>query len=1048
MWLVVGALRRPVTILAAVLALLVASYLAVERMRKDIFPDVGAPTIYVSQPYGGMDPSQMEGFLTYYYEYHILYVTGIEHVESKNIQGAALIKLVFHPGTDMNQAMAEVVGYVNRSRAFMPPGAVPPFITRFDAGSVPVGQLVFSSTARAPAEMQDFALNRVRPLFATLPGVSAPPPFGGNQRTIVVRLNPDKLREYSMAPDEVIAAVNRASTVIPSGNVRIGDLNRIANSNSVIGGNFQELMDAPIRTGSGTNVFVRDVANVENGTDIITAYAHSNGKRTVYMNVTKRSDASTLDVIERVKAALPAMRAAVPEDVQIRLEFDQSGYVRTALRGLVNEGLLGALLTGLMVLLFLRDWRSAIIVVLTIPIALLAAVLGLWLAGQTINIMTLAGLALAVGVLVDEATVEVENIHAHRSQGLSGARAVLDACRKTALARFLSMLAVLAVFVPSFFMAGVARQLFVPLSLAVGFAMIASYLLSSTVVPVLSVWLMKKTTHPPALDHPGQPGFYERYVGAIVNLRLPVVALFLAGSVFFLWLLAPRLGTELFPAADAGQYQIRLRAKTGTRIERTELMTLRALDIVKTALGAATNVEISTAFIGVQPPSYPINLVHLFTSGPHESVLKFSVAPAAPLRGEALKERLRADLAKALPEVTVAFEEADIIGQVLSFGSPSKIEVAVQAPQIALAREHAGQVHRELSKIRELRDLQRAQSLDYPTVDIRIDRERAGQFGLTASNVARSLMTATSSSRFVDANYWRDPVSGNGFQIQVEIPQHRIQSMDDLRELPVMSNGAPRPLLGDVAEVKTGTAFGMVERYNMQRVVSYTADVHGTPLGVIAPRIRAAIAAAGVPPRGVTVALRGQIPPLEETLAGLQRGLILSIGVIFLLLVANFQSFRLALAIVLTLPAVLCGSALALLLTNTTLNVQSFLGAIMAMGIAAANSILMVTFMELERRNGAGTKEAAVAGARGRLRAILMTAAAMIAGMVPLALALGEGAEQSAPLGKAVIGGLVFSTFATLTVLPALYALLQSGTGRHSRSLDPDDPSSRHYEAA
>jgi multidrug efflux pump subunit AcrB len=1046
MWLVITALRRPVTVIAAVLALMCSAWLALERMRKDIFPEVGAPTIYVSQPYGGMDPAQMEGFLTYYYEYHILYVTGIEHVESKNIQGAALIKLVFHPGTDMNQAMAEVVSYVNRSRAFMPPGAVPPFITRFDAGSVPVGQLVFSSNIRLPAEMQDFALNRVRPLFATLPGVSAPPPFGGNQRTILVRLNPDKLRQHSMSPDEVIGAVNRASTVIPSGNVRIGDLNRIANSNSVIGGNFQELMDAPVRSGSGTNLYVRDVAVVENGTDVITGYAHSNGRRTVYMNVTKRSDASTLDVIERVKAALPAMKAAVPEDVDIRLEFDQSGYVRRALQGLINEGLLGALLTGIVVLLFLRDWRPALIVVLTIPFALLGAVVSLWLTGQTINIMTLAGLALAVGVLVDEATVEVENIQAHRAEGISAARAVVEACTKTAQARFLSMLAVLAVFVPSFFMAGVARQLFVPLSLAVAFAMIASYLLSSTLVPVLSVWLarVEPRRHTAAEGH---GGFYRSYVETIVKLRWPVAALYLAGAALLLWVLLPGLGTELFPAAETGQYQVRLRAPAGTRIERTELVTLKALDTVKAAVGV-DNIAISTAFIGVQPPSYPINLVHLFTSGPHEAVLKFALEPGGKLQGDALKERLRQDFVKALPGVTVAFEEADIVGQVLSFGSPSKIEVAVQGPQVIAARDHALKVHRELSKLRELRDLQRTQALEYPSLDIKIDRDRAGQFGLTTSAVARSLMAATSSSRFVDANYWRDPVSGNGFQIQVEIPQHRVQSIDDLRELPVMNNGAPRPLLGDVADIKPGSTFGAIERYNMQRVVSYTADVVGAPLGTIAPRIREAIHKAGAPPRGVSVALRGQIPPLEETLAGLRRGLLLSIGVVFLLLTANFQSFRLALAALIAVPGVLCGVAVALWFTGTTLNVQSYLGAIMAVGIAVANSILMVTFMELARRGGATVKQAAITGATGRLRAIVMTALAMIAGMIPLAMAIGEGGSQSAPLGKAVIGGLLFATLATLTVLPAAYAICQSNKASASPSLDPDDPVSRHYEAA
>ncbi|MCC6588472.1 MAG: efflux RND transporter permease subunit [Bryobacterales bacterium] len=1033
MWLVLSALRRPITVLVAVLAVLLGSYLAITRMKKDIFPQVGSPTIYVAQPYGGMDPSQMEGFLTYYYEYHFLYITGIEHVESKSIQGAALMKLVFHEGTDMNQAMAETVGYVNRSRAFMPPGAVPPFITRFDAGSVPVGQLVFTSPNRTPGEMQDFALNRVRPLFATLPGVSAPPPFGGNQRTIVVRANPDKLREYHLSPEDVVNAVNRASVVLPSGNVRIGDLNRIANTNSVIGGNLQELADAPVRTGNGATVYIRDVAVVESGTDIVSGYAHSNGKRTVYINVTKRADASTLDVINAVKANLNRFRAVVPEDVKIDLVFDQSSYVTDALRALVSEGLLGALLTGLMVLLFLRDWRSALIVVATIPFALLGAVLGLWAVGQTINIMTLAGLALAVGVLVDEATVEIENIHSHLAEGLSRPRAVLDAASKTAVPRLLSMLSILAVFVPAFFMTGVARQLFVPLALAVGFAMIASYILSTTLVPVLSVWVMRHGRG--EQEQAFLRRAYTGYLNTVVQLRYLVFLAYAGGVVLLLWLLVPRLGTEFFPTVDSGQFQIRLRAPTGTRVEKTELETLKALDVIRQTV-EPDNIAISTAFIGVQPASYPINTVHLWTNGPQEAVLKVALKMGTPVPKEKIREALR----KSLPHLKLSFEAADIISQVMSFGSPTPIEVAVQGPQIAAARPHAERIRAELAKIPYLRDLQMAQALDYPTVDVSVDRERAGQLGLTTQQITKSLVMATSSSRFTDPNYWRDPISGNGFQIQVEIPQHRMQSVQELSEVPIL-NGTQ---LRDVAQLKLGTAFGSVERYNMQRVVSFTANVEGRPLGDAEREIRAAIKRAGDPPRGVTVAIRGQIPALDETEAGLRRGLLLSVAVIFLLLAASFQSFRLAFATVLIAPAVVCGAAIVLLLAHTTLNIQSFLGAIMAIGIATANSILMISFMEAARRTGLDHRQAAVQGARSRLRAILMTATAMIAGMMPIAL----GGAQTAPLGQAVIGGLLFSTIATLTVLPALYAIVQAGAPVHNRSLDPTDPDSRYYEAS
>jgi multidrug efflux pump subunit AcrB len=1045
MKLVLFAMRRPITILVAVIAVALGAWLAISRMPIDIFPSLGAPAIYVAQPYSGMDPQQMEGFLTYYFEYHFLYITGIEHVESKSIQGVALMKLVFHPGTDMSQAMAQVVGYVNRARAFMPPGAVPPFIVRYDAGSAPVGQLIFSSPLRSPSEMQTMALNDVRPLFATLPGVSAPPPFGGNQKTIVVRLDTERLSAYRISPEEAITAVNRGSVVMPAGNVRTGTLTRIASSNSVLGANVQELGSMPVRAGAGPTVYLRDIGVVENATDIVTGYAQVNGRRTVYIPVTKRADASTVDVINRVKAAIPSFKKVVPDDVDIRLEFDQSRYVLSAIRGLMNEGLLGALLTGVMVLIFLRDWRSSLIVMTTIPFALLSAVIWLWASGQTINIMTLGGLALAVGVLVDEATVEIENIHTHMAGGLSRARAVLDACRKTALPRLLSMLCVLAVFVPSYFMVGVGRQLFIPLSLAVGFAMISSYVLSSTLVPVLSSWVMRQGAREELEG--GIRGFYGRAVRGMMPLRWALFAVYLVGTGLLLYLLAPRLATEIFPTVDAGQFKLRMRAPTGTRIERTEVMELAALDVIRREIGPE-NVQITSAFIGVQPASYPVNTIYLFTSGPQEAVMQVALKPSATLRGEALQERLRQKLAEAFPDTTFSFEAGDIVSEVMSFGSPTPIEVAIQGPNMAASAAFAEKIRKELAKLSSLRDLQYGQPLDYPTVQVNVDRDRAGQFGLSMASVAKSLTAATSSSRFVEPNFWRDPVSGNGFQIQVEIPQHKMASLADLQNLPVMTDGASRPLLSDVADVKYGTTMGEVDRYNMQRVVSLTANMHGEVLSQVAAEVRSAIERVGAPPRGVTVAVRGQVPPLIETIDGLRIGLLLSVGMIFLLLTANFQSVGLALAVLATVPAVLCGVILMLLGTGTTLNVQSFMGAIMAIGVAVANAILLVTFAEISRQEGRAPAEAAVEGARSRLRAILMTASAMIAGMIPLALGLGEGAGQTAPLGRAVIGGLLGATLATLIVLPSAYVIFRRGSGAGSPSLDPGDPTSKYYEPA
>jgi multidrug efflux pump subunit AcrB len=1044
---VLAALSRPITVVVALISIALFAYLAVQRMPVDIFPKVGDPAIYVAQPYGGMDPAQMEGYLTYYYEYHFLYITGIDRIESKSIQGAALMKLIFHEGTDMASAMAETIGYVNRARAFMPPGTVPPFVTRFDAGSVAVGQLVFSSATRTQGELQDLALNSVRPLFATLPGVSAPPPFGGNQRTIVIMLDPDKLQQYKISPQEAISAVSKASLVMPSGNMWTGEINRISRTNAALGGNLSELLSTPIRPVSGTTIYLRDIGTIENGTDLITAYAHVNGKRTVYIPVTKRADASTLAVISAVKAAIPDFKKVVPDDVDISLQFDQSPFVKNSLRGLITEGLLGAGLTGLMVLIFLRDWRSAVIVIMNIPFALLSAVLLLWATGQTINIMTLGGLALAVGVLVDEATVEIENIHTQMLPGVSRARAVVEACRRTAMARLLSMFCILAVFVPSFFMIGVSRQLFVPLSLAVAFSMIASYLLSSSLVPVFSTWLMREAHR--GEEHEGIFGhlrsFYERYLRLVLRLRWPLVLGYLAVAFGLLYVLLPRMGTELFPDANAPLLRVRLRAPAGTRIEETERIVLRALNVIQKDVGQ-DNVQVTSDFMGVVPSSYPVDLIHLFTSGPEEAIIQVAVKPDTP-RGEALREHIRQDLRRELPDCRVSFEAADIVSQVMSFGSPTPIEVAVQGASLANDYGYAQKIQSQLAKLSFVRDLQFAQEYNYPTLDINISRERAGQFGLTMSDVVRSVVPATSSSRFTEPNYWRDPNSGNAFQIQVELPQNRMQSVEDVGELPIMLNGQRDTELTNIAQMKLGTMPGLIERFNGQHIVSLTANIHGITLGEAEQKLNQALANVGAPPRGVKVVMKGEITPLEQTISGLRIGLLLAVAAIFLLLCANFQSMRLALAIVLTVPAVLCGVLLMLLATHTTLNIQSFMGAIMSIGIAVANSILLITFAERFRHENRPVMDAAREGASSRLRAILMTAAAMIFGMLPMAIGFGEGGSQSAPLGRAVIGGLLVSTFATLTILPSIYAILQRKASVTSPSLNPMDPTSRYYEA-
>ena len=639
--LLYGSLRKPVTIIVAVIAIIFFSVISIRNMPVDIFPKLGTPTIYVAQTYGGLSAEQLEGYITSYYEYHFLYVTGIKSVESKTIQGVTLLKLNFHEGTDMGQATGEVVAMVNRARAFMPPGTISPFVTRFDGGSVPVGQLVFSST-RSLSEVQDLALFKVRPMFSTLPGVSAPPPFGGNQRTVLIKADPDKLRSYNVTPQDLVTAIAKGNVITPSGNIRVGDQTLITPQNTVVE-NIQDLANIPIKTGSGPAVFVHDVAAVDNGADITSGYALINGKRSVYIPVTKRADASTWDVVQRVKAALPDMQAAIPPDIKVSYEFDQSGYVINSIKSLTTEGILGAVLTGLMVLLFLRDWRGSLIVVLTIPLALLSAVICLKLFGQSINIMTLGGLALAVGILVDEATVTIENIHHHQEKGESKGRAILEASKEIALPKLLILLCILAIFFPAFFMSGIPKAMFLPLSLAVGLAMIASFLLSQSFVPVMANWLFKDHLSENAKEGEKMSKFKDRHgkwLKKVATASTLIITIYLLVSVVAAVLLFNVLGKELFPKVDAGQFQVRVRLADGTRLERTETKTKALLALID-SLSGGQKIAITSAFIGNQGSSYPVNAIHLWTSGPQEAVLKVNFVENAGINLEDFKETLR-----------------------------------------------------------------------------------------------------------------------------------------------------------------------------------------------------------------------------------------------------------------------------------------------------------------------------------------------------------------------------------------------------------------------
>ncbi|HXB43997.1 MAG TPA: efflux RND transporter permease subunit, partial [Puia sp.] len=965
---------------------------------------------------------------------------------SKSIQGACVLKIEFNEGTDMSQAMAEVVGYVNRARAFMPPGTVPPFITRFDAGSVPVGQLVFTSENRSLGEIADLALFRVRPMFATLPGVSAPPPFGGNQKTVLITVDPDKIRSYNLSPDQVVQALAKTNTITPAGNVRIGDTTFLTVENSVIE-NINELNNVPIQSGAGPSVYIKDIATVSMGSDVTTSYALINGKRSVYIPVTKRADASTWDVVQNVRKGLGDMQAAIPPDIKVSYEFDQSGYVINSLKSVLFEGGLGALLTGLVVLLFLADSRSALIVVMTIPLALLSSAVFLYLTGQTVNIITLGGLALAVGILVDEATVTIENIHRHQEMDKSKARAISDASKEIAAPKLLILLSILAVFVPALFMNGVPKAMFMPLSLAVGFAMIASFLLSQTFVPVMANWILK--SHSQNISPKKQSLFkkiqnkYESTGKKLTRSFVLISILFIILSFVLCALLFTFIGTELFPKTDSGQTQIRLRLPVGTRLERTEEATLKLLQLSQAIVGKG-NIEISSAFIGTQPSSYPINNIHLWTSGPQESVTKIKLKKGV-LAIQQFQEQLRAAVKKNIPSAAISFEPGDIVEQVLNLGSANPIEIIIVNRNLDSGKQAADAIIKKLSSIVSLRDLQISTPLKYPAIKLNVDRLKAGQLNMTADQIAKSMVPATSSSRFTAPSYWLDKTTGTAYQVQVQYPEYRMNSTEQLETVPVSSGNGNTHYLNEVASWNRTTMVGEYDRLNQQRYITITANVFKQDMGSVFKKVQNDMDSVSKSFPSSKISMRGQNVLLQQTLSGLKFGLLVAIVVIFLIMAVFFQSFRIAITALSMVPAVIGGSIFFLLLTGKTLNIQSYMGTIMAIGVAIANGVLYISTAESFRTSGHGD-DLHLRAASLRMRPILMTTVAMIAGMIPMTFGVTEGGDQTSPLAVAVIGGLIFSAISVLFFLPHLYNWSVGRKNYRSVSLDPDDISSGYFE--
>ncbi|NID13603.1 efflux RND transporter permease subunit [Fibrivirga algicola] len=1045
-------LKRPIAVLVVVAGMVVFSVLAAMRIPIDIFPRLNSPTIYVIEPYGGMSPAQMEGFFATRMQDQFLYIGGIKEIQSKNTQGLTIVKLAFYEGTDMAQASAEVAIQVNRAMKFFPPGALPPQVVRYDASSVPIGDLVFSSKTRPLREIHEMASTRIRPLFSTVPGLTAPPPIGTNARTVVINLDPQKIRSLNISPDEVVEALAANNAMTPSGNIRIDNSTYITTLNS-LEDQVEDFGQIPVVTKGHRSVFLHDVATIADASDVTAGYALVNGSRSSYIPVVKTADASTWDVVTRLKAKLPEMRSLLPDDIEVSYEFDQSVFVINAVKSLLFEGGLGAILTGLMVLLFLGDWRSSLIVIITIPISVVAAVLLLGLAGQTVNIMTLSGLALSIGILVDQATVTIENIHQHLEMGKTKQQAIYDACKEVALPLLLILLCILAVFAPSFIMTGVPRAMFLPLSLSIGFAMTVSYFLAQSLVPVLANWLLKSHPHPVAhapndvpdseITVPKKPGLFDRIRSGFVHqteglLRRNklIIATYFVAVLVLAGLGFAFIGKDMLPQLNAGQMVIRMKTPDGTRLERTEERVKQLTALVDDVTDG--NLAVSSAYVGVVPTNYATTNLYVSTTGPNDAVIKVALNKEYHANMQAVKERIREAVVKQFPDLTLSFEPADLTEKLMSGGAATPIEVQVAGRDMKQIEAYARQVVAGLSEVDYLRDVRIVQPLKFPVINITLDRQKLAMMGLNLQQVARSITASTSSSRFTEKNQWLDARSAYTYQVQVQIPEYAMSDMTQLGEVPLVA-GQVRPVLSDVATFSVDTLPGEYDRTGPRRFVTVSANIHGRDLGTATRAVEQTLTDLGETPKGLVTQVKGMSSLLTETLDSLQTGLGIAVLVIFLLLAANYQSFKLSFVVLSTVPAVLVGAIGLLLLTGSTLNLQSYMGIIMSVGISVANAILIVTNAERLRWEYRDVNRAAVDSVGVRLRPVLMTTFAMIAGMVPMALGTGEAGEQVAPLGRAVIGGLIASTLAALYIVPQVYVWLQRSTPFNDPSLLPTE---------
>ncbi|SCX41159.1 heavy metal efflux pump, CzcA family [Variovorax sp. EL159] len=1046
------ALRRPYTFIVMAMLIVLATPFVLARMATDIFPEINIPVVSVIWNYTGLPAQEMGQRISGQVERGLTTtVSDIEHIESQSLAGVSIIKVFFQPSANIEMAISQVVASMQAQVRQLPPGITPPLVIKYSASSVPVIQLALSSPTRSENSLFDATVNQLRPQLITVPGAAIPFPYGGKNRLISVDLDTQALQARGLSPADVVNAVNTQNLILPSGTAKFGATEynvRMNGSPDAIAG----LNDLPVRTVNGATTYLRDVAYVRDGFSPQTNVVRQDGVRGVLLSVLKNGGASTLDIVSNIRAMLPIAAQTMPEDIKITPLFDQSVFVKAAVKGVVFEAILAAALTAAMVLLFLGNWRSTLIIGLTIPLSILASILVLYSLGETLNLMTLGGLALSVGILVDQAIVTIENIERHLHMGTPLKEAIEVGAGEIGSAAFVSTLCICIVFVPMFFLSGVARFLFVPLAEAVVFAMIASYLLSRTLVPTLVMLLMGGShgEHAPA-EGAKQSALQRLYrafdrrfervrraytlvLSAVLSKRAGFIGLFL-GFCLLSCLLYPALGRDFFPTVDAGQIRLHLRAPTGTRIEETARLT----DQVEAAIRELVPPDqLETILDNLGVPNSGINLSYsnAGTIGTFDGELLLSLKEGHKPTEQHVS-LLRAELPKRFPGTEFFFQPADIVTQILNFGLPAAIDVQFSGNDMAGNAVRAAELTKAIRQIPGAVDAHVHQRLDGPSLSLQMDRTRLQQYGLTASNVGQNVLIALSGSSQTAPAFWLNPANGVVYSIAVQTPQYTVDSLDSLLNIPVGAGGGAgggtggpgsQQLLGNLVSTQADRQPAVMSRYNIAPVIDVYVSVQGTDLASVASKVQKLVDEMRPKlSRGSRVDVRGQVQTMQSSFIGLGVGLAMAIVLVYLLIVVTFQSWLDAAIIITALPAALAGIAWMLFITGTTLSVPALTGAIMTMGVATANSILLVSFARERLAAGIPPLSAALEAGATRIRPVLMTALAMIIGMIPMALGLGEGAEQNAPLGRAVIGGLIFATVSTLFFVPAVFA------GVHSR---------------